>query len=153
MLQDLVTKFCLYISNIKNQQYSLTFFSRGEVVIGTLGPLKRETPVTAWLDVTAKKGANHTIGKIHVGYYYSTMLETRELDQKGYHKYCYKEFTENMKSGDLIAFSATGIIAAASKLKNDTEYSHLGLVVQLPNKWTQEKELYVLEVGRNNGKL
>lgn len=79
------------------------------------------------------------------------MLESKELDQTYAQKFCYKNFLSEMKSGDLIAYSGTGIISTTTKLKNDCEYSHLGLVVKLPNKWTQERELYVLEVGRNNG--
>lgn len=111
--------------------------------------MKRETVITNWIDVTSKKKG--TIGKLHVGFYYSTMLESRELEQKYCHKFCYKQFQPQMKTGDLIAYSATGVIAAASKLLTNCEYSHLGMVLYIPNKWTQERELYVMEIGRNNG--
>ncbi len=40
-------------------------------------------------------------------------------------------------------------MATATRLLNNTEHSHVGLVVQMPNKWHGEPELYVLELTNN----
>jgi hypothetical protein len=42
-----------------------------------------------------------------------------------------------------------GVLAAACQLITNTPYSHIGLAVYLPNKWTQEPELYIVELTKN----
>lgn len=85
--------------------------------------------------------------------YYSTMTESRNTHEQihNHHDFFYKAIRDNIKTGDLIGYSGTGLVAAVSKLHSYCEISHLGLVVALPNKWTNEEELYVMEVTRNSG--
>src|SRR5262245_868457 len=59
----------------------------------------------------------------------------------GPHSYSYHEHLSRFKTGDLIVYSGTGILGAVSQLMTNSPYSHVGLVVQLPNKWTTEDDL------------
>jgi hypothetical protein len=43
----------------------------------------------------------------------------------------------------------TGLLAAASQLITNSPYSHIGIALRLPNKWTQEEELYIVELTKN----
>ena len=99
----------------------------------------------------SKKRGN--IGMLKLSICYSTMLETRELDTQYNREFNYKPYLSKMNSGDLIAYDAPGIIGTSIKVVTDSPYSHVGLVLRIPNKWTEERELYVMEIGRNNGML
>lgn len=54
-----------------------------------------------------------------------------------------------MKTGDLILYSGTNMIHSMTKIENGSFFSSAGLVVELPNKWTSQLELFVLEPSEN----
>lgn len=53
------------------------------------------------------------------------------------------------KPGDVLLYNMPGPVASLIKAKYGIIWSHCGLVVELPNKWTGEHQLYVLEYTRN----
>lgn len=61
----------------------------------------------------------------------------------------YPENNVTFKPGDVILYNLPGPLGSLIKVKNGTAWSHCGLVVGLPNKWTGEYQLYVLEYTRN----
>jgi len=121
--------------------------------LGTVSCLTKEHIETRWHDVIfkKKKDSPQSIGKMRITVYYSTMLETKESDTQYENTFFYKEYLPKMKTGDIIAYNAPGIIAGTIKLVSNSDYSHVGMIVCLPNKWTEEEEHYILEIGRNNG--
>lgn len=123
----------------------------GEVVFGTISSLEPEKLTSEWYDVMCPK-KKEAVGKLKVTIYFSTMMESRVNDRDYAKEFCYNEHLEHMQTGDIIAYDAPGIIAGATKVVTDHPYSHVGMVVKIPNKWTEERELYVMEIGRNNGK-
>lgn len=54
-----------------------------------------------------------------------------------------------MKTGDLIAFDSVGFLHTLIKVTSNSPYSHLGIVVRLPNKYTKKEELYLVELTNN----
>lgn len=67
-----------------------------------------------------------------------------------------KEFTflyeRNMKQfhpGDIILYNTTGPAAALLRVDHEVQWSHCGIVVEMPNRWTREPELCVLEFCSN----
>ena len=56
---------------------------------------------------------------------------------------------ERFQTGDLLLFSCHGPLAVYTKLLCNIQFSSLGLIVVLPNKYTQKNEYYVLEITRN----
>ena len=67
--------------------------------------------------------------------------------------FSYEEYLFHFKTGDLIAYSETGILAACVKANSHSTFSRLGMIVELPNRWTNHFELYVMEVTRNIDRL
>lgn len=61
----------------------------------------------------------------------------------------YPDLHVTFKAGDVILYSMPGPLGSLLKLKYNTAWSHCGIVVELPNKWTGEPQLYVLEYTRN----
>ena len=118
-------------------------------MLGTVGPMKRDEVISGWYDVTGKRGSK--TGKLHLSFLLSTQLETKDLDTKYCNTFSYKSVLDQMKAGNLIAFNAPGIIATSLQLVSNSPFSHVGLIVEMPNKYTDEEELYLLEVGRNHG--
>jgi len=51
--------------------------------------------------------------------------------------------------GDVILYSTTGPLAALLRVSYGAQWSHCGIVVSLPNKWTLVPELCVVEFGSN----
>ncbi|KAL6070955.1 Rho GTPase activating protein 39 [Balamuthia mandrillaris] len=96
-----------------------------------------------------KKGAGELAdGTIKLRLYYSLQTELRPVGFNTF-KYGYKDHLSKFKTGDLIAYSGTGILSALSQVLSGQPWSHLGLVCKLPNKWTNEENLYVVELTRN----
>jgi hypothetical protein len=56
-------------------------------------------------------------------------------------------------TGDLIVYNERGLMPSLTKLTSNSDYSRVGIVLKLANKWTQEQELYVAEVTRNIDKF
>ena len=108
--------------------------------------MSKDRVIDGWHDVVSKKGI---VGRVHVSMVFSTSMETKEMEPAYGNDFNYKAVLPKMKAGDLIAFNAPGVIAAGVQLTTNSLFSHVGMVVELPNKYTEELELYLLEVGRN----
>ena len=51
--------------------------------------------------------------------------------------------------GDIILYSTAGPFSALARVLSGAQWSHCGIVVSVPNKWTLEPELCVVEFGAN----
>jgi hypothetical protein len=60
-----------------------------------------------------------------------------------------RDLLQVMRPGDLLLYAGAGPVSVLSKLTRASQWSHCGLVVGVPNKWTGREELCVLEFGRN----
>jgi hypothetical protein len=67
-------------------------------------------------------------------------------------KKSYEFYYETMplKSGDVIAFSGIGMLSSLTKLRCGIDFSQVGIVLVLPNLYTQRPELYLAEVTSNH---
>ena len=127
----------------------------GEVRV-SLPRAPKDSLVDAWIPLKPaaegkKKGGQQSVsGQIHVRYIFSLVPETRpEMRKMIKQEFFYKKNDLQFRSGDLLCFSGTGLLDTTMKLVHNTEHSQAGLVVEIPNKWTGEKEQYVLELTFN----
>jgi len=60
---------------------------------------------------------------------------------------------KNFKSGDVILYSEVGLISTVPRLLGNCNYSRAGMVIRLPNKYTEKIKLYVIEITRNFDKF
>jgi hypothetical protein len=60
---------------------------------------------------------------------------------------------KKFKTGDLILYSGSGPQHIANRLDIGSNYSNIGILVEIPNKWTKSLEWYVLEASENSAQL
>jgi len=94
-----------------------------------------------------KKGK--VTGHFHVRFYHSIQEDVRPKALITDMVYYYKGLENDFKTGDLILYTGIGVPPALTQIAANSSYTSVGLVIKLPNKWTQKEELYVLEVTRN----
>eukprot|EP00013_Stygamoeba_regulata_P015325 CAMPEP_0177688800 /NCGR_PEP_ID=MMETSP0447-20121125/34840_1 /TAXON_ID=0 /ORGANISM="Stygamoeba regulata, Strain BSH-02190019" /LENGTH=621 /DNA_ID=CAMNT_0019199103 /DNA_START=34 /DNA_END=1896 /DNA_ORIENTATION=- len=102
--------------------------------------------------VGSKKPHNNISGSLEVRMYYSNQPETRPpRNLNPTFQFNLDEHLPSMKSGDLILYSGIGLIPTLVKLDANPPafFSSVGIVLRLPNKWTEKEEVYVFEVTRN----
>jgi len=102
-------------------------------------------------DLKRKKSeslSNLTTGSVVVRLIHSYYLQTRGLGHAP-HLYFYKHNLSKFASGDLIVFSGTGLLSSYTKVSTNKPYTHFGIVVHLPNKWTLDDNLYLFELTFN----
>lgn len=63
--------------------------------------------------------------------------------------YLYDKSMEQFHPGDVVLYSTAGPAAALLRVEQELQWSHCGIVVEMPNRWTQEPELCVLEFCSN----
>jgi len=101
-----------------------------------------------------KSKKENASGDIHVRLIVATRPDLlRSLSSPDSHHYYYAQYMSQFKTGDLIAYSDVGLVPSIVKLTTGTPFVHVGLIVSLPNKWTQESELYVVEVTSNKDEM
>ena len=71
------------------------------------------------------------------------------LMKTGYAEQVEQAVTNGFNHSDLIAFSGIGTLPALTMMFSDAPISSVGILVRIPNKWTQEVELFVAEFTRN----
>jgi predicted Ser/Thr protein kinase len=76
-------------------------------------------------------------------------MKNREAKDIHFHAF----YRHLFKTGDLITYNAVGILSSITKLVTNAPFSQVGLILNLPNKYTKKEELYVLEVTRNIDKF
>lgn len=100
------------------------------------------------------KGVNPN-ARITVRLLLSEAAETRPMGQSAsaLFDFPYKSSSgvnfDNVKTGDLIAFSGHGVLPAAVQVLSNKPYSSVGMAVRLQNKYTFLEDVYVLEFTRN----
>jgi len=60
---------------------------------------------------------------------------------------------DQIKTGDLVAYSGRGPVEDFVKLRSGSEFSHLGMVLKVPNPATSFVETFVIEVTQNREEL
>jgi hypothetical protein len=123
-----------------------------------LAKIPKEALVDSWIPLkpSSQKGAPQQVyGQVHVRYLFSAITETRPLkpEQQIKMEYFYTKNNTVFRAGDLIAYSGTGLLDTCNKLINNSEHSHLGLVVAMPNKLNGSEELFVMEMTYNLDKM
>eukprot|EP00007_Cunea_sp_BSH-02190019_P001506 CAMPEP_0174248860 /NCGR_PEP_ID=MMETSP0417-20130205/43290_1 /TAXON_ID=242541 /ORGANISM="Mayorella sp, Strain BSH-02190019" /LENGTH=600 /DNA_ID=CAMNT_0015328727 /DNA_START=92 /DNA_END=1894 /DNA_ORIENTATION=+ len=128
----------------------------GQVVVGKPDEFEPEKIYDVWMDLKGRAGKkgrkDKPQGRLHLRYTYSTEWETRPSKELEY-SYFYKRYMHKFDTGDLIVYDERGLLPALTKLTSNSDYSRVGIVLKLANKWTQEQELYVAEVTRNIDKF
>eukprot|EP01126_Amoeba_proteus_P058332 TRINITY_DN7517_c0_g1_i1.p1 TRINITY_DN7517_c0_g1~~TRINITY_DN7517_c0_g1_i1.p1 ORF type:complete len:404 (+),score=59.64 TRINITY_DN7517_c0_g1_i1:95-1306(+) len=100
-----------------------------------------------------KKGSKNYIeretGILSVVMYLSESVETigRPPDNQFFY---YGPFREALKTGDLLLYNEVGLLSTMCKLSCKSIHNRAGLVLKMPNKYTQSEELFVFEVTRNS---
>lgn len=124
----------------------------GQAELANLDALAVEKINDVWVELQPKPGKKKkedVQGKVHVRLVYSKVLETRMHGEVTNYRALYEPHASNFKTGDLIAYSGVGLLPELTKAMTGCPYTHLGLIVEMPNKWTKVKELYVVELYRN----
>lgn len=130
----------------------------GEATLSQLQTLQPfDEVIDKWWDLQPKyvmkeKAKEKISGRIRVKMYYSMLPETKPstphpLESPDIHLLPY--FNPLLKTGDLILFDGLGLLSAATKLARNSPFSSIGLVVVLPDKWSNKDETFILEVSRN----
>jgi len=125
---------------------------------------KREQIIDEWMELHPRPGKRdgEITGKIHIRYIYSTMPESKPKPPKLHHNFVFANFRadfslqnikNNFKTGDLILFSDIGLLPSVNRLFYNFNYSRIGIVIKMHNKWVPEDELFVFEVTRNVDKM
>jgi hypothetical protein len=89
-------------------------------------------------------------GKLRVRVLLSSMSGSRPRVGPLVQNYAYDYDHVNFKTGDVLAFSGVGMLPTLTKLLSNSEVSSLGIVLFLPNLYTQRLEPYVAEVTPNS---
>ena len=63
--------------------------------------------------------------------------------------YLYDRSLKQFHPGDIVLYSTPGPAAALLRVETEVQWSHCGIVVEMPNKWTNEPELHVFEFCSN----
>eukprot|EP00013_Stygamoeba_regulata_P023701 CAMPEP_0177645366 /NCGR_PEP_ID=MMETSP0447-20121125/9209_1 /TAXON_ID=0 /ORGANISM="Stygamoeba regulata, Strain BSH-02190019" /LENGTH=607 /DNA_ID=CAMNT_0019147841 /DNA_START=52 /DNA_END=1875 /DNA_ORIENTATION=+ len=128
-----------------------TFLGRAVLVEKPLG-LTPEEVYEAELNLqpTKPKDKVSKDARMQVRFLFSDQHETlADGNPNLRNRFDYDAHLREFKSGDLIAYSGIGLVASLAKLESNSCFSNLGIVVKLPNKYTDRNELYLLEVTRN----
>jgi len=97
---------------------------------------------------------NHpTSGKILVRYLYTPFPDIRRNVPMETVFYSNNINMSSFKTGDMIAFSGRSVSDVYRRLSTGTPFSHIGVVVHVPNKYTKDEELYICEVCSNTNNL
>ena len=123
----------------------------GQCDVCHLDTMEDEKVLDVWMDLQPrpKKKKEPVSGKVHVRAYYSKAGETLPPGQAPEYKAFFHNYIGQFKTGDLILYSGVGVLPALTKVMTGCPYSHVGLVVEMPNRWTKLPELYVVELFRN----
>lgn len=60
-----------------------------------------------------------------------------------------KEMKHRLKTGDLLLFHESGLLGSAISLATNTFYSRVGMVLRLPDKYTEKEKVFLLEITQN----
>jgi len=123
-----------------------------------LHKIPKEALVDSWVPLkpsNKKHAPQQVYGQVHVRYVFSAIPETRPVKPEDQIKmeYFYTKNNTVFRPGDLIAYSGTGLLDTCNKLINNSEHSHIGLVVSIPNKLNGADELFVMEMTNNIDKM
>lgn len=116
--------------------------------------------VDEWYDLekVAKDGTvSGSNGQVHLRLYVTKRKETGPVAGHATDainaKYQFDYASAAFKTGDVILYEGSGVLDICTKLLSGMPYSHAGIVVELPAKYTRNKELYLLEYTRNLDRL
>jgi hypothetical protein len=107
---------------------------------------KKETPEPTGYDAIMKKyrvdfGAPTAHIRIHNGTGFELVDHCAiTLSQK---------VLETFQTGDVIAFSGRTLLACMIKFDTDSPYSHLGVVIRMPDPFTGKEEIFIVESTQN----
>jgi hypothetical protein len=106
-------------------------------------------------DVGKKSPSMVTTGRIRLRLYYAIDRETKPsyIRKVGEDIHYYDQYKKQMKTGDLILYNETGLLPTMMKLASNSSISRVGMVLILPNKYTEKKKRYILEITRNTDKF
>ncbi len=102
------------------------------------------------LSLRASASSECVAGRLRVRALLSCLSGSRPRAGPLVQSYDYDYETAGFKTGDVLVFSGVGMLPTLTKLLSNSEYSALGVVVILPNLYTQRSELYIAEVTPNH---
>eukprot|EP01130_Rhizamoeba_saxonica_P007273 TRINITY_DN2937_c0_g1_i4.p1 TRINITY_DN2937_c0_g1~~TRINITY_DN2937_c0_g1_i4.p1 ORF type:complete len:360 (-),score=88.75 TRINITY_DN2937_c0_g1_i4:20-1099(-) len=114
------------------------------------------------LDLSAVKISKHnnvdkqeSVAVLHLRLYLTELKEEqnnyiREEEQDIFN---YDEHKDHLQTGDLILFGEVGFLSVITQLLGNVPYSRVGMVVRLPNQYTEKEKLYIFELTRNFDKF
>eukprot|EP01119_Soliformovum_irregulare_P012218 TRINITY_DN3160_c0_g1_i1.p1 TRINITY_DN3160_c0_g1~~TRINITY_DN3160_c0_g1_i1.p1 ORF type:complete len:810 (+),score=196.32 TRINITY_DN3160_c0_g1_i1:29-2458(+) len=118
--------------------------------IGKIEAFSAESVQDKWFDLHARPGKKEQVsGRLHLRFLFSKNSETRPVASARSNIFTYDTHMSSFQTGDLILYDGFGIIPATTKISSNSNYSNAGMILKLPNKWTQKDELYLLEISRN----
>lgn len=125
----------------------------GSCVLGSLQELSPEDVQEHQLLLKSSKSSRSDNEQVSlflvVRCLFSVLKETRAETPMYKCNFFDKQYLPKLKTGDLIVYDCPGVSSTVIKLASLSNSSHLGLVVFLPNKWTEKEQPYVLELTRN----
>mmetsp|Transcript_10209 Transcript_10209/g.15382 ORF Transcript_10209/g.15382 Transcript_10209/m.15382 type:complete len:740 (+) Transcript_10209:26-2245(+) len=101
------------------------------------------------LEVVDTKQSGSTIPSLRIRMMFSRDFETLPDSPNNHFKFFYNAVLANVKCGDLIFYEGVGIVPTALRVASSGRFSSVALVVELLNKYTEEPQLYLLDVTRN----
>jgi len=115
--------------------------------------LAPETVISNIAELQLSKGKKEVkkTGIVNVVMYLSESKESTGKPPEGLHYY-YEPHKKNLKTGDLLLYTETGLLSTMAKLSRNSIHNRAGIVMKMPNKYTHKEELFVFEVTRNTEK-
>lgn len=107
--------------------------NRGRATVGKVEDLEQETVIEESYKLMPRPGKekkDHVSGQLTVRLYLSVLPETRP-DEPEEDAFCYEEYANKMKSGDLILYDSIGILPTLVKLHTNSKYSNVGLIMKV----------------------
>lgn len=122
--------------------------------------LKPEKVIDQWFDLDLpenlkskyKDVLDEIIGNVHLRLYYSVDKETPfPVPNNSINNFLYESYLNKMKNGDLILYDGIGCLDSVTKIYSGSQYSRIGIILKMPNRFTKKPKLYVAEITRNVG--
>jgi len=95
------------------------------------------------------------IGNIHLRLILSTKKEAKDDYIRPLENdiYRYDEYKKKLKSGDVLLYSEVGVLSTVTKLLGNCEFSRAGMIIKIPNRYTEKIKFFVIELTRNFDKF
>lgn len=124
----------------------------GQLSLGRLDemPMEKVVALDSPIEGQSKHRRARVGGYLNIRYHLSSMTETRpDAGHPDGYKFSYEHLYSQFQTGDLLLYNTPDLVSTLVKLSTLQPFSRVGMIVKLPNKYTECLETYVVEITRN----